>query len=160
MKSSMRRIASTSSLSEQGVNGTATSTTPPTRTERPNPPPQTNEQPTQKPNGLPAPPQDPRPKKKLKPRPRPNPAASLFIPSKKVRPLPRCHQDKLTTFRRGHLQMQIWQDQVRGGIRLRVYPGISLCIGFASPLSAYARHINPGIIYLASYGIYTYNLYP
>lgn len=87
MKSSMKRIASTSSLSEQGINGTATSTTSPTSTERSNPPLQTTEQPIQKPNGLPAPPQDPRPKKKLKPRPRPNPAASLFIPSKK-RPLP------------------------------------------------------------------------
>jgi hypothetical protein len=86
VKPSIKRTASTASLSEQGANGTASSTTLQSSAKIPVPLPQTNGQPIQKPNGLPGPPQDPRPKKKLKPPPRPNPAASLFIPSKKVFP--------------------------------------------------------------------------
>ena len=86
MKPPVKRIASTSSLSEQGADGTATTAPLTTSIEKPVPPSHTNGQPIPKPNGLPAPPQDPRPKKRLKPPPRPNPGASLFIPSKKV-----CH---------------------------------------------------------------------
>ena len=84
IKPSSKRVASTSSLPGQETIGAATSTTSTASTEKYIPPPQMNGQPTQKPNGLPALPQDPRPKKRPRPPPRPNPAASLFIPAKKV----------------------------------------------------------------------------
>lgn len=84
LKLPIKRTISTNSLSEHGTNGTATSMTSPTSTEKPPPPPQANGQPTNKSDGLPVPPKESHPRKKLRPPPRPNPAASLFIPSKKV----------------------------------------------------------------------------
>jgi len=87
MRPPVKRVSSTDSPSEQGTNGTTTTTTPAPGAGKPVPPPRVNGQLIPKPNGFPAPLQDPRPKKKPKPPPRPNPGASLFIPSKK-RPLP------------------------------------------------------------------------
>lgn len=84
IKPPIKRVNSTNSLSEQGTDGITITTVSTTGTEKPVPPPHTNGPQIAKPNGLPAPPQDLRPKKKLKPPPRPNPGASLFIPSKKV----------------------------------------------------------------------------
>jgi len=86
MKPQVKRVDSIGSLSERGTNGTTTATTSVTSVGKPVPPPQTNGRPIPGLNGLPAQPQDPRPKKKPKLPPRPNPGASLFIPSKKVCP--------------------------------------------------------------------------
>jgi len=80
MKPPSKQVASTTLLPEQETNDVATSTASAEKST----PLQKNGQPTRKPNGLPALPQDPRPKKRPRPPPRPNPAASLFIPAKKV----------------------------------------------------------------------------
>jgi len=129
MKPPIKRINSTNSLSEHGTGGTATTTASTTSTEKTIPPPHTNGQPIAKPNGLPAPLQDPRPKKRLKPPPRPNPGASLFIPSKKVRHSlipPYSRPCSLTALHRGRLLTQIQRDRARDDIELLVYPGILL----------------------------------
>ena len=127
MKPPIKRVNSTNSLSEQVTDGTVTTTASTTSAEKPVPPPHTNGQSIQKPNGLPAPPRDPRPKKKLKPPPRPNPGASLFIPSKKVCHsliLPYSRPYSLTTLHRDHFLTQTRRDRARDDIRLLVYHGI------------------------------------
>lgn len=110
MKPSIKRINSANSLSEQGIDSTATTTASTTSKERPVPPLNTNGQQIAKPNGLPAQPQGPRPKKKPKPPPRPNPGASLFIPSKKALHslvLPSDRSYSLITLHRGRLLTQM-----------------------------------------------------
>ena len=146
MKPPIKRINSTNSLSEHGTDGTATTTASNTSTEKTVPPPHTNGQSVAKPNGLPAPLQDPRPKKRPKPPPRPNPGASLFIPSKKVRHSlipPYSRPYSLTALHRGNFLTQIQRDRVRDDIELLVYPGIPLFIGLATSSLTHARHSNP-----------------
>jgi len=84
MKPPIKRIASTGSPSNRGINSTATITASIISTEKPTPSPQTNGRSVSMPNGLPAPPRGSHSKKMVEYSPRPIPGASLFIPSKKV----------------------------------------------------------------------------
>lgn len=124
MKVPIKRTISINSLSEQGTNGTTTSMISPTSEKNPPPPPQANGQPIQKSGGSLVPPQDPPPKKKVRRPPRPDPAASLFIPSKKVRLTSSRLRRTLTTLHSGHYQTQTWRGRARDDTRLQVYHGL------------------------------------